>query len=109
VDSGSNVLAPILEKDMRALSVKPIPVTAHTNLSKILVAAADAPVRLERNGVVYLVACEHEENIWAGDDPERVRERLHRASGLISPDEADRLEELVDRGREEGTRPPTRP
>jgi hypothetical protein len=87
---------------------KPMPVTDATTLTAVLDEAAGTPVRLERNGVVFRVSRE-EEDVWAGYDPERVRAGLRDVAGLITPAEAARMKELVSRGREEGTRPLTRP
>jgi hypothetical protein len=87
---------------------KLIPVTKETSLTEVLDEAAGMPVRLERNGIVYRVAREHED-IWAGYDPEKVREGLRRVADLITPEEAARMKELVYRAREEGTRPIDRP
>jgi hypothetical protein len=86
----------------------PIPVTAATSLTEVLDEAAGSPVRLERNGVVYRLMRE-QDDLWAGYDPEQVREGLRRVAGLITPEEAARMKELVYRGREEGTRPLDRP
>jgi hypothetical protein len=87
---------------------KPIPVTEATTLTDVLDKAAGTPVRLERNGVVFRVSRE-EADPWAGYDPERVRAGLREVAGLITPEEAARMKELVYRGREEGTRPLDRP
>jgi hypothetical protein len=86
----------------------PIPVTDATTLTEVLDEAAGTPVRLERSGVVYRLSRE-DADIWAGYDPERVRAGLRRVAGLITPEEATRMKELVYRGREEGTRPIDRP
>lgn len=49
------------------------------------------------------------EDSWADYDPEKVRERLRRFAGMISPEEGDRIIEGIYHGREEGTRPIDRP
>jgi len=46
---------------------------------------------------------------WASYDPESVLEGLHEIAGTLSPTEGERMKELIYRGREEGTRPITRP
>ena len=46
---------------------------------------------------------------WATYDPESVREGLREIAGTLSPAEGERMKELIYRGREEGTRPLTRP
>ena len=90
------------------MTTDPIPVTAATTLAEVLDEAAATPVRLERNGVVYRLMRE-QDDVWAGYDPEKVREGLRHVAGLITPEEATRMKETVYRGREEGTRPIDRP
>jgi hypothetical protein len=46
---------------------------------------------------------------WANSDPEKVLEGLHEIAGTLSPAEGERMKDLIYRGREEGTRPITRP
>jgi hypothetical protein len=46
---------------------------------------------------------------WATYDPESVLEGLREIAGTLSPEEGARMKEIVYRGREEGTRPITRP
>jgi hypothetical protein len=86
----------------------PIVVGDETDLSRLLDAATSAPIRLERNGIVYRL--EREENdIWADYDPEKVREGLRLYAGSWSDMDAEALKAYVYRGREEGTRPLDRP
>ena len=91
-----------------ATEPKTIKITPETSLSSLLTEAADAPVLLEANGVVYRLAREGED-IWAGYDPERVRAGLRAFAGTLSSEEGERIKALIYRGREEGTRPPDRP
>jgi hypothetical protein len=46
---------------------------------------------------------------WANYDPEAVLAGLREIAGTVSPEEGERMKELIYRGREEGTRPITRP
>jgi hypothetical protein len=89
-------------------ATKPIPVTAATDWPQVLADAASAPVRLEHAGVVYRLSRE-DEGVWAGYDPELLRDGLRRSAGMITPEDAERMKALVYRGREEGTRPLDRP
>ena len=89
-------------------ATKTVTVTDTTDWPSLLDEAANSPVRLERDGVVYRLSRE-DEDIWTGYDPERVREGLRLYAGMITPEEAERMKELVYRGREEGTRPIDRP
>lgn len=49
------------------------------------------------------------EDPWATYDPESVLEGLRQIAGTLSPEEGERMKELIYRGREEGTRPIDRP
>jgi hypothetical protein len=86
----------------------PIAVSDETNLGPLLDEATTAPVRIERNGVVFQLSREKVDP-WAGYDPERVREGLRGVAGLITPEEGERLKEQIYRAREEGTRPINQP
>ena len=46
---------------------------------------------------------------WANYDPEHVLEGLREIAGTLSPAEGERMKELIYRGRDEGTRPMSRP
>ena len=46
---------------------------------------------------------------WADYDPEQVLEGLREIAGTLSPAEGERMKELIYRGRDEGTRPMSRP
>jgi hypothetical protein len=46
---------------------------------------------------------------WATYDPAKLRAGLKKVAGLLSPEEGDRIIEMIYRGREEGTRPIERP
>jgi hypothetical protein len=65
-------------------------------------------VVLERNGARFLVTRDPDDP-WADYDPEALRAALRAVAGTLTPDEGERLKELVYRGREEGTRPIDRP
>lgn len=81
-----------------------------SDIVRLLDATADGPVLLEWEGVAYrLSRADEAEQIWADYDPERVRAGLRAMAGIITPEDAERMKELVYRGREEGTRPPDRP
>lgn len=75
-------------------------------ISKAL--AEEESVVLSRNGVRYRVSRD-DADPWANYDPERIRAALRRFAGTLTPEEGERLKELIYRGREEGTRPIDRP
>ena len=52
---------------------------------------------------------EERETVWASYDPDRLLAALEQVQGVFTPEEGDRLKELVYRAREEGTRPIDRP
>lgn len=85
----------------------PIHVNPDTDLTSVLVAAESAPVRLEKDGVIYRVVRE-DEDPWATYDPEAVRAGMWGAAGYLTADEAEKLKKYIYRAREEGTRPPDR-
>jgi hypothetical protein len=66
------------------------------------------PVVLVRGAARYRVTREPDDP-WANYDPERLREGLREIAGTLSPEEGERMKELIYRGREEGTRPSDRP
>jgi hypothetical protein len=84
-----------------------IEVEPGSELARALAEANGRPVRLVSNGVRFRVNRD-EEDIWAGYDPEKIREGLERYAGIISPEEAERIKEMIYRAREEGTRPTDR-
>ncbi len=88
------------------------PLTIHrdpeSELSRILAAAEETPVVLDSNGVRFRVT-RADEDQWADYDPEAVLEGLREIAGTLSADEGERMKALIDRGREEGSRPITRP
>lgn len=86
-----------------------------SELDRALAEADDREIVLERNGTRYRVkAVPHLEiadpdDIWAGYDPERMRETIEQFAGTLSDQEAKELKEYIRRGRDEGTRPWNRP
>jgi hypothetical protein len=81
---------------------KPVRITEEFDLAEILDRASAEPVYVEKDGVFYRVSrAEDIEDIWAGYDPERVRAGLRAMSGIITVEEAERLKDLVYRGREQ--------
>jgi hypothetical protein len=89
---------------------KPIKVTPESDLIRLLENAAEEPLLLEKDGVVYrLSVAETTDDLWAGYDPERSRRILREMAGSITPEEGERIKELIYRGREQGTRDANRP
>jgi hypothetical protein len=66
------------------------------------------PVILENGNMRFRVVPEAEDT-WAGYDPDAVIAGMDAAAGSITPEEAERMKQLVYDAREAGTRPITRP
>lgn len=90
-----------------ATAAKTIRVTAETAVLDLLDDAAEGPVILERGEERFCLS--RADDLFAGYDPERVRDGLRRFAGTISAEDGERMKELIYRGREDGTRPPDRP
>ena len=86
--------------------------TIHLNpdseLARALAAADEEPLLLESNGVRFRVI-RATDDLWANYDPEAVLASLRAVAGTMSAEEGKRIKQLIYRGREEGTRPITRP
>jgi hypothetical protein len=79
-----------------------------SELAHVLAEKDARTVVLESEGVRYTVKRD-DEDPWANYDAAKLREALHEAAGMLTPEEGERMKELIYRGREEGTRPPDRP
>jgi hypothetical protein len=79
-----------------------------SELAQILATAEETPVVPDSNGVHFRVI-RVEDDLWADYDPEAVLEGLREIAGTLSAEEGERMKALIYRGREEGTRPITRP
>lgn len=90
-----------------ATTHKTIQVTEATDLPELLDNAAKEPVILARGGERFRLS--RVDDLFAGYDPERVRDGLRRFAGTIGAEEGERRKRLIYRGREEGTRPLDRP
>ena len=85
-----------------------ITIDPDSELGRALDQTAGEPIVLLRNGTRFRVTRDADDP-WANYDPESVLEGLHEIAGTLSPEEGERMKELIYRGREEGTRPITRP
>jgi len=89
--------------------LKTIKVPPGSEVDRLLDAAEDAPLLLERNGARFRLAKEPDDDIWAGYDPEKFRTVLEETAGSWADLDTEALIEQVYRWREEGSRPPDRP
>jgi hypothetical protein len=85
-----------------------ITIDPDSELGRALDASTGSPVVLVRGSSRFHVTRDPADP-WATYDPEQVLDGLHEIAGTLSPDEGERMKALVYRGREEGTRPLTRP
>ncbi len=85
-----------------------ITIDPDSELGRALDNADGPPVILERNGARFRVTRDPDD-LWVDYDPEALRAALRAVAGTLTPDEGERLKELIYRGREEGTRPIDRP
>jgi hypothetical protein len=85
-----------------------ITIDPDSELGRALDETNGEPVVLLRGGTRFRVIREAEDP-WATYDPAKLRAGLKKVAGLLSPEEGDRIIETIYRGREEGTRPSTRP
>lgn len=120
-----------------AIETHTIKLTTDTTIDEVLDAADDGSVRIERDGVVYLLhrerpemsdewdeqraervrkilretagAWSDKEDIWAGYDPEAIRKSLEETAGIWADLDTDQMIQDMYRWRQEGSRPPDRP
>ena len=79
-----------------------------SELGRALDESAEDVVVLQRGGTRFRVTRETNDS-WTNYDPARLRAGLKKVAGLLSPEDGDRIIEDIYRGREEGTRPISRP
>jgi hypothetical protein len=91
-----------------AIEPKTIHVTSEGELARLVEAANEGPVILEKDGVRYRLSRE-EDGPWANYDPEAVLSALRAAGGSLSAEEGENLKAYIYRAREEGSRPADRP
>lgn len=91
-----------MKKTERTITVLP-----GSELAALLDEARKAAIVLEREGVRYVLVRE-DADPFEHYDAATVQRSL-RSAGHLSPEEAAKLKAAVQAGREEGTRPLTRP
>jgi hypothetical protein len=91
-----------------ATESKTIHVTDGDELARLIDAANEAPVILEKDGIRYRLSRE-DDGSWAAYDPEAILSTLRAFSGTLSREEGERLKASIYRAREEGSRPADRP
>lgn len=91
-----------------------ITIDPDSELGRALAESGEEPVVLLQGTNRFRVVRERvspraDDELWANYDPEKLREALYEIAGTISPEEGERMKELIYRGREEGTRSIDRP
>src|SRR5262249_52613692 len=96
--------------DVLTMTKAPLTITIDpdSELGRALDESRDEPVVLVRGSSRFRVTRDPDDP-WAAYDPEKVRAGLRRFARTLPPDEGERIKDLISRGREEGTRPITRP
>lgn len=84
-----------------------IHVVGDGELSRLLDRAATAPLRLEKDGIIFRVI--REEPLWSEYDPAKVRAAVKAAAGSWSDLDTDGMIADLYRARDEGSRPVDRP
>ncbi len=82
---------------MQAEPTTPIAVPPDSELGTLLDRAEHAPVRLEKDGIVYVLRREGDTDY----DPDRIRKALDAYAGTMSEEEGDRLKANIYRWRDE--------
>lgn len=78
-----------------ARRLRKIHVTPGSEVARLIEEAALAPILLEKDGELYRLNREEaKEDIWAGDDPGKVRKALKRSAGALA--HANRASLLAD-------------
>ena len=94
---------------MTTRSREPMHVTSETELPELLDHAEHAPLLLEREGVLFRLAREDEEDIAYEPSSELVRQMLAETVGSWAELDADELIADIYEARKAGSRPPERP
>ena len=104
-----------------AQGAKTIHVEPGSELDRILEAAGDTPVELEKRGVRYRVVklgvapsghqgqLADEHDLWRGYDPEKARASMRAAADSWHDIDAEALKADLYQAREDGSRPLDRP
>lgn len=91
-----------------AQDLRTIKVSDETALAHVLAEADKTPLRLEKDGVVYRVSRE-DAAAYRDDRGAAVAAAVDATAGSWSDLDTDAVIDYIYRGREEGTRPASRP
>ena len=90
---------------------KKIKVSANSELGKLVDEARRHPVLLEKDGAVYSLTPHSgdPDDLWAGYDPEKVRDAICTYGGSWKDGDADAMFDEIYASRTRGSRPAHRP
>lgn len=91
-----------------ATEPKTVHVAAGSELARLVDAANDTPLILEKDGVRYRLSREPDD-VWATYSTEAVRSAVRSAAGTLGTEEGEELKRSIYRAREEGSRSANRP
>ena len=83
--------------------LEPIHVAPDSELAQMLDRIGDTPVLLEKNGKLYRLTEEPQENIWADYDPARAKAALRKSAGALQGVDRDELLADIRSGREQNS------
>lgn len=91
-----------------------VAIDPESELGRALSENSDEPIILVQGTTRFLVIRQgsdprDDDDPWANYDPEKVRAGLRKVAGLLTPEEGERMKEMIYRAREEGARPINRP
>lgn len=91
------------------LQPKRIKVEPGSELARLLEEVGEAPLLLEKDGVLYHVTPSSQEDIWADYDPQRVRAGLKESTGALVGVNTTELLLDIHQSREQKERSGNRP
>ena len=91
----------------RAIEPKTIEVTPGSELDRLLEEANGASLVLVRDGVRYRLERDHDDDIWANYDPDRVFQALRDSAGALAHVDTEELKAdlRAQRGQDSHGRP----
>jgi hypothetical protein len=90
---------------------KKIKVAPDSELGRLVDEARRHPVLLEKDGAVYSISphSSDPDDLWAGYDPEKVRDAIRTYGGSWKDGDADAMIDEIYASRTRGSRPAHRP
>lgn len=86
---------------------KVIKVKPGSELALLLEEADQAPLLLEKDGVLYHLTASDQEDIWADYDPKRVKVGLKKSAEALSDVDTEQLLDDIHQSREQRSNRPS--